>query len=100
MKGISREKKLEVAQCYILGDSYIDIENKTGVSHGSIVNIVNEVVNGKLDVPGTTLDQVIDLHQLSLDLKKKGLSPSQALLGVSTLETANKAGIAPSYFDQ
>jgi uncharacterized protein YerC len=63
MKEIPRGKKMEVAQCYILGDSYSDIENKTGVSHGSIVNIVNEVVNGKLDVPRTTLDQVIDLHQ-------------------------------------
>jgi transposase-like protein len=36
MKEISRAKKLEVAQYYILGYPYNDIENRAGVSHGSV----------------------------------------------------------------
>jgi hypothetical protein len=36
MKEIPRTKKLEVAQYYIPGYPYSDIENRVGVSHGSI----------------------------------------------------------------
>jgi len=73
MKEISRVKKLEVAQCYILGYPYSDIENRSGVSHGSVVNIVKELEDGKLAMPSTSFDQVNDLRQLSLDLKKNSL---------------------------
>ena len=43
MKEIAGNKRLEVARCYILGLSYKEIEEETGVSHGSIVNIVKEM---------------------------------------------------------
>ncbi len=76
MKELPRAKKLEVAQYYILGHSYGNIEGETGVSHGSIVNIIKELEDGKLTIPGTPFDQVNDLRQLSLDLKKKNLSSS------------------------
>jgi len=56
MKEISRSKKLEVAQHYILSDSYSDIEEKTGVSHGSVANIVKELADGKLELGGSALE--------------------------------------------
>jgi chromosome segregation ATPase len=95
MKEISRTKKLEVAQYYILGYPYSDIENKTGVSHGSVVNIVKELEDGRLTIPGTAFDQVNDLRQLSFDLKKKGLEPSQALLGLLLFERLQTLEITP-----
>ena len=82
MKEISRTKKLETAQYYLLGHSYKDVEQETGVSHGTIANVVKEAETGKLDIPGTALDQINGLHQLALDLKKKGLSTSQAVHGL------------------
>jgi DNA-binding MarR family transcriptional regulator len=82
MREISRAKNLEVAQYYILGYTYSDIENRTGVSHGSVVNIVKELEDGKLAIPGTSFDQVNDLRQLSFSLRKEGLAPPQALLGL------------------
>ena len=97
MKEIPGTKKLEIAQYYILGLSYKEIEAETGVSHGSIVNIVKELESGKLDIPGTPFDQVNDLRQLSLDLKKKGLSSSQALLGLSFFERIHNLGIVPEH---
>jgi len=36
MREISRARKLEVAHYYILGHPYSDIENRSGVSHGSV----------------------------------------------------------------
>ncbi len=100
MKEIPRTKKLEVAQYYLLGYGYKDIEEKTGVSHGTVVNIVKEIETGKLDIPGAPFDQVNDLHQLSLDLKKKGLSTSQAFNGLLFFERCNALGIKPEILDQ
>jgi chromosome segregation ATPase len=100
MKEISRTKKLEVAQYYILGYPYGDIENRTGVSHGSIVNIVKGLEDGRLTIPGTTFDQVNDLRQLSFDLKKKGLESSQALLGLSLFERLRVSEITPELVDK
>lgn len=100
MQEISRGKRLEVAQYYLLGHTYKEIEEETGVAHGSIANIVAEVETDVLTIPGTPFDQVNDLRQLSLDLKKKNLSTSQALLGISSFERARSLGILPEYLDQ
>jgi predicted nucleic acid-binding Zn-ribbon protein len=100
MKEISRAKKVEVALHYLLGATYGEIEQLTGVSHGSIANIVHDLDTGKLDIPGTPFDQLNDLRQLSLDLKKTHLSTSQALLGLSLFEKAHDLNIVPGQFDQ
>jgi predicted nucleic acid-binding Zn-ribbon protein len=100
MKEISRDKRLEVAQYYLLGHTYKEIEAQTGVSHGSITNIVQELENGKLEIPGTPFDQVNDLRHVSLDLKKKGLSTSQAVLGLLIFEKVHDLDIVPEQFDQ
>jgi len=100
MKEISRAKKLEVAQYYILGYPYSAIENATGVSHGSIVNIVKELEYGKLTIPGTPFDQVNDLRQLSLDLKKKRMEPSKALLGLILFDRLRVLEITPELVDK
>src|SRR4030043_1890113 len=100
MREIPRAKKLEVAQYYLLGYTYGEIEELTGVSHGSIVNISRDIDNGRLVIPGTAFDQVNDLRQLSFDLKKKGLEPSQALLGLQIFERLKDLGITPELLDK
>jgi len=100
MKEISREKRLEVAHYYILGHTYEEIEEETGVSHGSIANIVSEIEQGKLTIPSIPFDRVNDLRHLSSDLKKKGLEPSQALLGISFFERLQQLGIGPGDLDR
>lgn len=100
MEETSHTKKLEVAQHYLLGDIYRQIEEETGVSHGSIANIIRGIENSKLTIPGTPLDQVNDLRQLSVDLKKKGLEPSQAQLGLSPFERLQALKITPELLDK
>ena len=56
MKELSRTKRLEVAHYYLLGYTYKEIEGETGISHGSIANIVSEIEHGDLDIPGTPCD--------------------------------------------
>jgi len=95
MKEITRTKRLEVAHYYLLGFTYREIEEETGISHGSIANIVSEIENGDLIIPGTSFDQVNDLRQLSSDLSKSGLKPSQALLGITFLQRLQSLQITP-----
>ncbi len=95
MKELTNTQRLEAAQYYLLGHSYKEIEDETGVSHGSVVNIVKEIDDGRLTIPGVPVDQVSDLRQLSLDLKKKGLKASQALLGITFFERHQELGITP-----
>ena len=98
MKGIPRTRKLEVVQYYILGYPYSDIENRSGVSHGSVVNIVTEY--GKLTIPGTSFDQTNDLRKLSSALRKEKLEPAQALLGVLLFVRLQALEITPDLMDK
>lgn len=100
MREISRMKKLEVAQCYLLGYPYSEIENRTSVSHGSVANIVKELECDKLTIPGARFDQISDLRQLSLELKKKGLESSQALLGLLLFDRLRVLEITPELVDK
>jgi len=99
MKEITRTKRLEVAHYYLLGYTYKEIEDETGISHGSIANIVSELEDDDLNIPGTTFDQVNDLRQLSFDLKKNGLKPSQALLGITFLKKLQDLQIIPEHLE-
>ncbi|MFC1956479.1 hypothetical protein ACFLWZ_08220, partial [Chloroflexota bacterium] len=99
MKEITRTKRLEVAHYYLLGSTYKEIEEETGISHGSIANIVSELEDGDLNIPGTTFDQVNDLRELSFDLKKSGLKSSQALLGITFLKGLHDLQITPEYLE-
>ncbi len=100
MDGISHEKRMEVARLYLLGYSYADVGKMIGVSHGSISNIIKELLSGQLTIPGITSDMIDDLHQLSVDLKKTSLEPSQALLGLTFFKKFNELGIEPAHLNQ
>lgn len=100
METITHEIRLEVARLYLLGYTYGEIEKKTGVSHGSIANIIKELLSGKLTIPGVPAEKVNDLHQLSIVLAKKGLDPSQVLLCVTLSDRFTELGIEPSQLDQ
>lgn len=99
MKEITRSKRLEVALLHLLGYTYSEIEEETRISHGSIANIVREIEEGDLIIPGTTFDQVNDLRQLSFDLKKSGLKSSQALLGITFFKRLNELQITPEQIE-
>ena len=99
MKEIARTKRLEVTHYYLLGYTYREIEEEAGISHGSIANIVSELENSDLIIPGTSFDQVNDPRQLSFDLKKSTLKSSQALLGITFLKKFQGLQIMPEHLE-
>ena len=100
MKELSRAKRIEVACYYLLGYNYRDTEQETGVSHGSIGNIVAELEAGDLNIDGIITDQVNDLRQLALDLKTSNLKPSQAVLGITFYKRLQTLQIKPEDSDK
>ena len=99
MNEITRTKRLEVAHYYLLGYTYREIEEETDISHGSIANIISEIENSSLTIPGTSFDQINDLRQLSSNLKKSSLKPSQALLGITFLQRLQSFQITPEHLE-
>jgi RNase P/RNase MRP subunit p29 len=96
MQQISRVKMQEVIQHYLLGNPYERTSEMTGVSYGTVANIINEVDNRELGISGGVSDQINDLRQLSLDLKKKKLERLMSCLGFScskVLSFGDKHGI-------
>ena len=61
---------------------------------------VGEIESGELTVPGTPFDQVNDLRQLSSELRKRGVEPYQALLGLSLFERLRALGVRPEQIDK
>ncbi|MDD5510333.1 MAG: hypothetical protein PHI12_05970 [Dehalococcoidales bacterium] len=99
MKSVSRVKRMEVASEYLLGKSYREVEGETGVSHGSIVNIVRELEEGQLNIEGISSEQVEDLRRLGAELKSSGLKPSQAIHGIRFYRRLTEMGITPEDLD-
>ena len=99
MEEITRTKRIEVAHYYLTGCTYKEIERETGVSHGSVANIVREIENSDLTIPGLPSDQINDLRQLSSDLKKSGLKSSQALMGIAFFKRLRDLEIALEQLD-
>lgn len=99
MREIPRTKRIEVASFYLLGNTYREIEAKTGLSHGSIANIVAEMENGELTITGTPADQIDDLRQLALDLKGQRLTPTEARLGVTFFQRMESLGVTAETFE-
>ncbi|MFC2047597.1 hypothetical protein ACFLTK_04925, partial [Chloroflexota bacterium] len=100
MEKLSSEIKIEIARLFILNHSYAEIEKKTGVSHGSISTITKQLLAGQIIIPGVPSGEVSNLRQLSIELAKKNLEPSQALLGTTMFERFTELGIEPAQFDQ
>jgi methyl-accepting chemotaxis protein len=95
MKEVPRTKRMEVALLYLTGNTYRQVEEETGVSHGSVANIIRELEEGALTIPGIASDEVDDLHQLALGIRSSGLTTSQALLGLRFFQELRALEITP-----
>ena len=94
-RGISLRTRREVLTLYFQGLSYGQIARRTMLSTGSVANIVGEAREGRFRELKDVLEQIDSLRELSAELRKKNLTVSQALLGLSFYERLGKLGIEP-----
>lgn len=81
MRKIPIKKRMEVLKLYFSGYSYDDIVRRTGVSKGSVVNIIKELRDGRYPEFEDVLDIVEELRDIAFKVRKYGLKPSDAFIG-------------------
>ena len=96
MEKLSLKKKLLIIRLYIEGLSYSEIAAKTNVSKGTVSNVIAELKAGLFPQFGDLSEQIELLRDLAVDLKRTGLTPVQASVGVSVLSRLHELGVEPS----
>jgi transcriptional regulator with XRE-family HTH domain len=96
MEKVSTTKKLSIVKQYLSGLSYDEIAAKSGVSKGTVANIVTELKAGKFPETADAVEHIEQLRELSLDLKRFKLTPGQCATGLIVLTRINECGLDPA----
>lgn len=100
MEKLSLVKKLNIVRKYFSGLSYDEIISKTGVSKGSVANVVAELKAGAFPEAADLCEQIELLRELSLELKRSKLNPGQCVLGLMVLDRIKECGLTPADIDR
>jgi DNA repair exonuclease SbcCD ATPase subunit len=100
MEKLSGKKKVSVVRQYLSGLSYDQIAVKSGVSKGTVANVVAELKAGAFPEAADVAEQVELLRELSLDLKNSGLSPGQCVVGLAVLGRIKECGLDAADIDR
>jgi mevalonate kinase len=76
VKELTITQKLKVVKLFLRGLSYDEIAEQTGISKGSVVNIVNEFREGHLPLPSGMTDYIDQLRTLVVDMLKSNTTVS------------------------
>ncbi len=95
MPELNFRKRLRIVELLLEGHSYETISERVGVSKGTIANVMNELRDGQLPaVRG--IEEVVDiLRELSVQIRRSGLSIPQAALGLTAIRSLAAVGVAP-----
>jgi DNA repair exonuclease SbcCD ATPase subunit len=96
MELLSTKKRLQVIQLYFSGISFDQISLKTGVSKGSVTNIVNELKAGNFPEAADLTDQIQTLWDLAVDLEKLKLTVAKSAVGIALLKRTYELNLDPA----
>ena len=100
MEKLTTQKKVAVVKQYLSGLSYDEIAAKTGISKGSVANVVTELKAGAIPEAANLGEQIEMLRELSTDLKQSKLTPGQCIIGAAVLNRINECGLDPADIDR
>ena len=93
MERLSARKKLAIVRQYLSGLSYDEIAVKSGVSKGTVANVVVEMKAGRFPEAADVVEHIELLRELSLDLKRSKLTSEQCATGLTVLTRINECGL-------
>ena len=96
MERLSAKKKLAIVRQYLSGLSYDEMAVKSGVSKGTVANVVADLKAGRFPEAADVVDQIELLRELSLDLKRLKLTPVQCATGLIVLARIYECGLDPA----
>ena len=96
MEKLSAKKKSAIVRHYLSGLSYDEIAAKSGVSKGTVANVVADLKAGRFPEAADVGEHIDLLRELSLDLKRLNLTPGQCATGLAVLTRINECGLDPA----
>ena len=96
MELLTMKKRLQVVHLYFSGLSFDQIAAKSGVSKGSITNIINELKAGNFPEAADVVDQIQMLRDLAIDLNKLKIAAGQSAVGIAVLKRIYELGLDPA----
>ena len=100
MERLSARKRSAIVGDYLSALSYSEISAKNHVSTGTVANVVADLKAGRFPEAGNVGEQIEQLKELSLDLKRANLSPGKCAVGLMVLARINECGLDPADIDR
>ena len=100
MERLTAKKKLAVVRFYLSGLSYDEIAARSGVSKGTVANVVAELKAGSVPEAADVGEHIELLRELSFDLKRSKLTPGQCAAGLILLNRISECGLEPADIDR
>ena len=96
MPPISLRKKMTIVSLYLEGHPHQYIAARAGLSKGTVANVVDDLRAGRFYALENLSDEIDGLREMAVELKRTGLSVSQATLGLSAFQGIESLGIPPT----
>jgi len=96
MEKLSMKKQLTLVRLYLNGLSYSQIVAKTGVSKGTVANVIAALKAGQFPEAQLPAEQIELLHELATELDHLKQTPAQAIVGLAALSSLHELGVEPS----
>jgi len=100
MERLSAKKKVAIVRQYLSGLSYDEITAKSGVSKGTVANVVADLKAGRFPEAADVVEHIELLRELSFDLKRSKLTPGQCAIGLAVLTRISECGLDPADIDR
>jgi DNA-binding transcriptional regulator GbsR (MarR family) len=100
MKTITINTKFKVIKLFLSGISFDEIAQQTGISKGSVVNIVNEFREGHLPLPPGMTEYVDQLRTLVVDMLKYNTTVPTLKNYVKLHAKLQEMGVGGEQFEQ
>ena len=96
MEELTQKKRLQVVYFYFSGLSFDQIAAKTGISKGSVANIVSELKAGNFPEAADVTDQIEALRELSVNLNKLKTTIGKSVVGIALLSRIYELKLDPA----
>ena len=96
MEKLSIKKEMSIIRLFLSGHSYQEIATKTGVSKGTVANVIAALKAGQFPEAQLPAEQIELLHELATDLHHLKQTPAQAIVGAGVLSHLNELGVEPA----
>ena len=100
MEKLSARKRSAIVGDYLSALSYSEIAAKHHVSTGTVANVIADLKAGRFPEAGEVGEQIEQLKELSLDLKRANLTAGKCALGLIVLARINECGLDPADIDR